>query len=122
MENDSAFILCYPGGPSSPFLPFFSFARALLRWCHSLLLRLQPLFKCQHDIVLIFIRAAGEESSEYGACEYGQGPARVRQNILPIAQVIDGQRVAVVAPEFRNTEGCVDWKLGDRLVMDVDLD
>ena len=77
------------------------------------LLRFQPLFKRQHDAVLIFFRAANEESGEYRAGKYRQGLARVRQNILLTPQLIDGQRVAVVAPDFRNPEGCIDWKLGD---------
>src|SRR5260370_10188436 len=76
------------------------------------LLPLQPLFKSQHDIVLIFLWTASEEFGEHRAGEYGQGLARVRRIISPIAQVVNRQSVSVVAPEFRDTEGCVDLKFG----------
>ncbi len=77
------------------------------------ILRLQPLFKSQHYVVLIFFRAASEEFGEHRAGEYREGLARVRQDISPITQVINGQRFAVVAPEFRNAEGRVDGELRD---------
>src|SRR5581483_3294987 len=84
-------------------------------------LRIQPVLKSQQNFVLTFVLSAGKKSGERFAGEHWQGNA-CRGGAVPILfEGVNGQRLPVPAPDFRDAERCIDREFGKRVVTDVNF-
>lgn len=71
---------------------------------------------------LALFAQAREVVGEYVAGEHGQGAARGGGDILVLLKQMDRQVLPVVAPNFGHAEGGVNRELGNRAVVNVNLD
>src|SRR4051812_13052171 len=85
-------------------------------------LRLQPFVEGDEGLQFAVAAQAGERVCEHVACQHRQRGAGWRFGIVVMVEAMNGQRFAVKAPDFWNTERRIDRQFSERAVMHVDFD